>query len=199
MKNFLQSGDTVVIASAPEDVDSGEFIKLGMLSGVAVHAAASGAEVSLKRTGVFELPKATGAAWAQGAKLYWDVSEKKFTLDESKAPVNAIAFAAAGADDTLAEVLIDGDAIRLAAGIHTTASATDTVVTGLAHVIGAVAQFETDVADANMHAQAVVGDQAGSPAAGSIVVKTWKTSGSDPTPIAADAFSKKVSWIAFGR
>jgi len=41
-----------------------------------------------------------------------------------------------------------------------------------------------------------VGDQAGAPAAGSILLKTWKTLGG--TPAAATTFSKKVNWIAVG-
>lgn len=93
---------------------------------------------------------------------------------------------------------IVGGGLRVAAGVQTTVTATDTVVTGLATVLAAVAQFETDVADANMYAQAVVGNQSGAPAAGSIIIKTWKTTGTDPTPVAADAFSKVVSWIAIG-
>lgn len=87
---------------------------------------------------------------------------------------------------------------RLARGVHTTVSATDTVATGLTTVVSAVASFETDPADANFLVNAFVGDQAGTPAAGSIIIKTWKHDGTDPTPVAASAFTKLVSWIAIG-
>ena len=87
---------------------------------------------------------------------------------------------------------------KIARGQLTTASATDTVVTGLATVVSAVASYDTDPGDANFLVSCTIGDQAGTPAAGSIIVKTWKTDGADPTPSAATSFSKKVNWIAVG-
>jgi len=46
---------------------------------------------------------------------------------------------------------------------------------------------------------AQIGDQAGTPAAGSIIIKSWQnTGGTDPTPAAASTFGKKVNWIAIG-
>lgn len=88
--------------------------------------------------------------------------------------------------------------LKIAGGQLTTVTATDTVVTGLATVVAVVVSYDTDPADANTYVSATIGDQAGTPAAGSIIIKTWKQSGTDPTPIAADAFSKKVNWIAIG-
>lgn len=88
--------------------------------------------------------------------------------------------------------------LKMAAGRLTTVTATDTVVTGLATVTSVVVSYETDPADANTYVSATIGDQAGTPAAGSVIIKTWKQSGTDPTPIAADAFSKVVNWIAVG-
>lgn len=87
---------------------------------------------------------------------------------------------------------------RLARGVATTASAADTIATGLTTVAAVVVSFQTDPADANMLVSATIGDQAGAPAAGSFILKTWKTDGTDPTPVAADAFSKAVNWIAIG-
>ncbi len=88
---------------------------------------------------------------------------------------------------------------RMVAGQITTATATDTVVTGLATVIACGATEDSDPIDNPEWVTATIGDQAGSPAAGSIIVKTWQnTSGSDPTPVAATTFSKKVNWWAYG-
>lgn len=87
---------------------------------------------------------------------------------------------------------------KIARGQYTTVAAADTVVTGLATVVSVVASFETDPADANFLVSAQLGDQAGTPAAGSIIIKTWKHDGTDPTPAAATAFSKVVNWIAIG-
>lgn len=90
-------------------------------------------------------------------------------------------------------------ALPVAGGQHTTVTASDTIVTGLKNVTSVVASYDTDPADANMFVSASIGDQAGAPAAGSILIKTWKTAdGTDPTPVAATAFSKKVNWIAIG-
>lgn len=198
MKNFLFLGD-VVTAVAPEDADSGEFLKVGSVYGVAGHAALSGENVELHRRGAFTLPKATGTAWAFGDELFWDPSAKKFTKDSTKDSVRAVAVAAAESADTTGAVLLDAPGgLRMAAGVHTTVTAADTVVTGLQQVVAVVATFQTDPADANTYVSATIGDQAGAPAAGSVIIKTWKQSGTDPTPIAADAFSKAVNWIAFG-
>lgn len=88
---------------------------------------------------------------------------------------------------------------KIVGGQLTTVTAADTVVTGLATVTSVVVSFEDDPADANMFVSAQVGNQAGAPAAGSIVIKTWKSAdGIDPTPVAATVFGKKVNWIAYG-
>ncbi len=89
--------------------------------------------------------------------------------------------------------------LKVAAGQWTTAAASDTIVTGLTTVLGAVASLESDPSDDPSWVTAVIGDQAGTPAAGSILIKSWQnTGGTDPTPTAAAAFSKKVNWIAWG-
>lgn len=88
---------------------------------------------------------------------------------------------------------------KVARGVVTTATASDTVVTGLATVVAVVATLGDDPGLDPGLASATIGDQAGAPAAGSVLIKTWKfTSNANPTPIAATTFSKKVNWIAVG-
>lgn len=88
---------------------------------------------------------------------------------------------------------------KVARGQTTTVAASDTIVTGLATVVSAVANLEDAPVIGCDRAQAVIGDQAGTPAAGSILVKTFKpTATGDATPIAATTFTKKVNWIAIG-
>lgn len=199
MKNYIGPGDTVVV-TAPEAADSGEFLVMGGLSGVAVAAADNAAEVVLKRSGVFELPKVTGTAWVQGDRLYWDASAKKFTKVASNNQPIGVAFAAAASDDATGEVLLDPNSggAKMAAGQHATVAASDTVVTGLGTVISVVASLDDDPVDGVMHVSASIGDQAGTPAAGSILIKGWKSTDGDATLIAATTFGKKVNWIAFG-
>lgn len=92
-----------------------------------------------------------------------------------------------------------GNGYAIARGQQTTVAASDTVVTGLSTVVCAVATLDSDPVDDPEWATASIGDQAGAPAAGSILIKTWKnTGGTDPTPAAATTFSKKVNWIAIG-
>lgn len=88
---------------------------------------------------------------------------------------------------------------KIARGQHTTVDADDTVVTGLATVVAAVANLESDPVIGCDRAQAVIGDQAGAPAAGSIQIKSFKpTATGDATPIPATTFTKLVNWIAIG-
>lgn len=79
---------------------------------------------------------------------------------------------------------------------------TGTVVTGLATVVAVHATPQSDLdGDTLAGVSATIGDQAGAPAAGSVVLKCWKvtTGGAagNPTLIAADA-AKNVNWIAIG-
>jgi hypothetical protein len=88
---------------------------------------------------------------------------------------------------------------RVTFGQQTTVAAADTIATGLAIVTGVVACLDADPVDDPFMVTATIGDQAGAPAAGSIILKTWKnTAGTDPTPAAATTFTKKVNWFAFG-
>lgn len=88
---------------------------------------------------------------------------------------------------------------KIARGQHTTLDADDTVVTGLTTVVAAVANLESDPVLTCDRAQAVIGDQAGAPAAGSIQIKTFMPTGAgDATPVPATTFTKLVNWIAIG-
>ena len=88
---------------------------------------------------------------------------------------------------------------KVARGQLTTVTAADTVVTGLATVVSVIASLDADPVDDPFMASATIGDQAGAPAAGSVIIKTWKnTAGTDPTPAAETTFTKKVNWLAIG-
>lgn len=78
MKNYVQDGD-VVRVTAPATVASGAGVLVGALFGVAVHDAASGAEVEIATSGVYDLVKAGSQAWTVGAAIYWDNTAKNCT------------------------------------------------------------------------------------------------------------------------
>ncbi|CAN7466555.1 MAG TPA: DUF2190 family protein [Acidovorax sp.] len=74
MNNFQQIGNSLTIPAAAAAVASGQVLKVGNLLVVASHAAAIGEPVEAKRTGVYVVPKVSGAVIAQGETLTWDVS-----------------------------------------------------------------------------------------------------------------------------
>lgn len=70
MKNYIQDGDTITV-TAPATVVSGDFVQVGRVRGIAVTSAASGAQVELKTTGVFNIPKLGSEAFASvGLPVY---------------------------------------------------------------------------------------------------------------------------------
>lgn len=199
MKNNKGSGDIVTVA-APEDATSGEFLLKGGIHGVAGITVASGADVPLHRNGVYTLPKEAGTAWVQGDRLFFNTSTKVFSKDVTDRPVDAVAAAAAASGDTTADVLLGAEGgLRTVCGQHTTIDADDTVVTGLALVVSAVASLDSDPVAGAQSVTVTKGDQAGAPAAGSIQIKSWKaTASGDTAVIAGTTFSKLVNWIAVG-
>lgn len=89
---------------------------------------------------------------------------------------------------------------RVARGEHTQVAASDTVVTGLTTVVAVVASPRTRTVK-QLFINASPGDQAGTPAAGSILITSQKpTAVNDVTPTAATDFSDNivVDWVAIG-
>lgn len=82
MKNYLQEGD-VIRMTAPYNVAAGAGLLVGSMFGVAQITVLSGALVDAATEGVFVLAKATGAAWTEGARIYWDDSAKNCTTTAS--------------------------------------------------------------------------------------------------------------------
>lgn len=107
MRNYIKPGETIGII-APHDLKSGEFVKVGALSGVAQGAALAGEEVNIVRKGVFVLPKLAAQAWGLGAAIYWDAAESECTtVDTDNDLIGAVAVPAADPSET-GQVLLDG-------------------------------------------------------------------------------------------
>lgn len=107
MKNFIQDGDTITVV-APYAVASGAGCLVGSLFGVAVSDALINAEVEIKTTGVFDMAKATGAAWTVGARIYWDDTAKNCTTTVGTNKLIGVATAAAASGDTVGRVRLTG-------------------------------------------------------------------------------------------
>lgn len=187
----LSDGTTVVYAGADEPA-----------IGITQKAAASGATVTvrlLNAPGTFKMT--AGAAIAANKVVYGLASGK---IDDLATGVPGVAIGvaleAATADGDIIEVLCipAASGLRMVAGKHTTVAASDTVVTGLSNVLAIVAQLDSDPVDGAMHVTATIGDQAGTPAAGSVLIKSWKSTDGDATLIAGTTFGLGVNWVAFG-
>lgn len=109
MKNFVQHGDTLTVI-APAAVASGEGVLVGSIFGVAVTAADSGADVPIKTTGVFDLPKIGSQEWSAGDLVYWDNANKRCTtVDTGNVLIGAaVAPVPDGAGDTIGRVRLNG-------------------------------------------------------------------------------------------
>jgi len=107
MNNFKQEGEVVTVA-APYTVASGAGVLVGSLFGIATSAAASGADVEIKREGVFEHAKNSAEAWTVGAKVYWDNTAKVFTTTSTSNTLVGVAAVAASNPSALGTVLLDG-------------------------------------------------------------------------------------------
>jgi hypothetical protein len=94
-----------------------------------------------------------------------------------------------------------GAGYKIARGLHTQVAASDTVVTGLATVVAVIVAFGGAPTVNQLFCAGSIGDQAGTPAAGSILITTYKpTAVNDVTPIAATDFTDnvKIAWVAIG-
>jgi predicted RecA/RadA family phage recombinase len=79
MKNLVQTGDVITLNAPYALATGGLGFLVGSLFAVSLSGAASGAAVEGAVNGVFDLAKATGQAWTQGARIYWDDAAKNCT------------------------------------------------------------------------------------------------------------------------
>lgn len=107
MKNYIQPGAQIAV-TATAAIASGDFVRIGVLSGVAQGAAAIGDEVVLIRRGVFTLPKTSAEAWTVGAAVYWDATNKVCTITANGNTLIGAAVAVAANPSASGDVLLDG-------------------------------------------------------------------------------------------
>lgn len=105
MKNWVQKGDYIDITAAGTLV-AGAFFIANALRGVITSGVTVGQQTTVCTRGVFTLPKATGEAWTQGALLYWDSGNSRFTTTAGGNTLAAFAAAAAASADTIGSVAI---------------------------------------------------------------------------------------------
>lgn len=97
--NYVMSGD-VITATASGAVASGDVVLVGKFLGVALTSAANGQTYQLKKSGIFQVPKKNGDAFAQGDYVLWDNVAKHFKIGNG-GPSAACAKAVAGSATTM--------------------------------------------------------------------------------------------------
>lgn len=78
MRNFKQPGDVMTFTAPVGGVVSGSPYMIGDLLVIAAGTAAADAEFEGQITGVFEVPKTSAQAWAEGDPIYYDEATAKF-------------------------------------------------------------------------------------------------------------------------
>lgn len=107
MKNFVQFGNTLTL-TAPYDVSSGDGALVGSVFGVASGDYLSGVSGEFDVVGVFDLKKKTTDAPAQGAKAYWDNTNKEVTTTLTGNTLIGVFTVAAINGDTTVNVRLNG-------------------------------------------------------------------------------------------
>jgi predicted RecA/RadA family phage recombinase len=107
VRTFIQEGDSLSL-TAPYDVASGGGMMVGSLFAIAKAGALSGSTVVVMTEGVFDITKATGAAWTQGAKVYWDNTAKNVTTTAASNTLIGVAAQAQASGDAIGRVFVTG-------------------------------------------------------------------------------------------
>lgn len=110
--NYVAKGDTLDYTNAGSAIASGDVVAVGAQIGIAADAIANGETGVLLMSGVFTVPKVTGAVIAQGEEVIYDSSASKFD-DDQATPASGdiskccVAVAAAGNGATTVDVKIN--------------------------------------------------------------------------------------------
>lgn len=108
MRNYVQEGKTLTFTAPTGGVVSGGGYMIGGAFVVAAFAAAQTLPFEGDVVGVFDLPKATAIAFAEGERVFWDNTAKQIKKTASGYfPIGFAAAAAINADTSL-PVRLDG-------------------------------------------------------------------------------------------
>ena len=110
MRTFIQPGETISVP-APYALTPGQGALVGSIFGVAVGIAAINAPVELKRTGGFDIAKATGEAWTIGVKLYWNNTTRLVTTTAAGNTLVGVAYRVQASGDTVGRALLTGQIV----------------------------------------------------------------------------------------
>lgn len=83
MRNFIKRGIGLDLVAPSGGVTAGTGVKIGSIIAIPSITAAEGETFNGDTEGCFEHAAATGQAWALGALVYWDDTNKVFTTSAS--------------------------------------------------------------------------------------------------------------------
>lgn len=78
MKTLIQKDVEVLEFTAGANLVSGQPVKIGAFLGIVVNDVANGEKGIARIKGVVEVTKTSAQAWAEGDRIYWDVSASEF-------------------------------------------------------------------------------------------------------------------------
>lgn len=104
--NFVEEGKVLNYTPSGSSIVSGALVIMGNIAGVAVTDIADGVTGAVRISGVFSLPKASGAI-SQGGKVYWDSGNSNVTTTASGNTIIGVAATAHISGDTTANVLLN--------------------------------------------------------------------------------------------
>lgn len=110
MNNFIQPGDSLELTAPSGGVTKGAPKQIGRLLVVPAVSALQGARFIGKTTGVFTVTKVGSQAWTEGAVVYWDAGNNRFTTTASThlQAGTAVAAVGSGSGETTGVVRLDG-------------------------------------------------------------------------------------------
>ena len=108
MRNFVQEGLTLTY-TAPYDVPAGGGVLVGSLFLISIAAVLSGGSGEGKPRGVVDMTKATGEAWTQGQKVYWDNTKKRLTTTATSNTLVGVAMQAQASGDAVGRAWVPGN------------------------------------------------------------------------------------------
>ncbi len=112
MKTFVQPGESVEFTAPGGGVTSGVGVLIGDLLVIATVTAAAGARFNGLVEGVVSHAKAPSQAWVEGARVYWDNGNKRFTTSAggNTAAGHAVVATGAGAGETTGVLRLEAGA-----------------------------------------------------------------------------------------
>lgn len=108
MKNYVSPGEVLELTAPSGGVTKDVPVLIGSLVVIPTVDAAQTLKFSALVIGVVTVPKATGTAWTEGAKLYWDVADGEFNTSSAGNTLAGVAAAAAESADATGQIRLDG-------------------------------------------------------------------------------------------